>query len=342
MLYLFCGENSFGAHEELGRLKERYLPPDLADLNLAKVDGAKATADEVIQLCEAMPFLAEKRLVIIEGLANRLSRRKAGEKASVSTEKTAEVTNEEAAWKILEYIGQTPPFTIVVCLEETSLKKDHPLYKAAVKHGEIKEFKPLEAIDLQRWIADEGKRRKVRVASDAAEELAAFVGSDLYLLSQELDKLATYVGDQGEITRQHVHLLTRNADESDVFDFVDQLGQRNGGAALVALRRLLDFGTHPSQLLVMVARQFRLLLQVKERAQQHLSSSEVASALSLQPWLANKLTRQAQMFALQDLERIYQEIVRIDNEVKLGRSEPQTALDLFVAEVCYRRASKPI
>lgn len=340
MFYLLCGENSFGAREELTRLKEHHLPPDFVDLNLTKLDGAKATLDEIVQFCEAMPFLAEKRLVVVEGLANRVTRRKPAEKTSSPVEKPPEGEGEQDGRKILDYLGQVPPFTILICLEETALKKDHPLYKAALKHGEVKEFKPLEAADLHRWIADEGKKRQVRVAAEAAEELAAFVGRDLNLLSQELDKLATYVNHQGEITRQHVHLLCRNADESDVFAFVDQLGLRNGGAALLALRRLLDLGSHPSQLLVMIARQLRLLLEVKELTMQRHSADEIASILSLQPWLANKLARQAQVFTLPDLERIYQELVRVDNEVKVGQAEPQTALDLFVAEVCYRRAGR--
>jgi DNA polymerase III subunit delta len=108
----------------------------------------------------------------------------------------------------------------------------------------------------------------------------------------------------------------------------------------MTLRRLIDFGTHPAQLMAMVSRQFRLLIQVKELSQLRHSTVEVAAALSLQNWQVDRLARQAQMFSMPELERLYQRMVRTDSEVKVGRTDGQLALELLTAEVC-QRAARP-
>src|SRR6185312_10233720 len=74
MIHLLYGPDEFARSEALAVLKAQ-VPPDLAELNLSVLDGKKLKLDTLIGSCEAFPFIAERRLVIVHDL---LKHQKAG------------------------------------------------------------------------------------------------------------------------------------------------------------------------------------------------------------------------------------------------------------------------
>src|SRR5919108_3400606 len=74
MLYLLYGPDEFARSEALAQIKAS-LPPDLADLNMSVLEGRKLKLDTLIAACEAFPFIADRRLVIVQDL---LKHQKAG------------------------------------------------------------------------------------------------------------------------------------------------------------------------------------------------------------------------------------------------------------------------
>jgi len=97
------------------------------------------------------------------------------------------------------------------------------------------------------------------------------------------------------------------------------------------LRRLLDTGEHPLGLLAMIARQFRLLIQVKELKAEGATPPDVAKRLGIHPFPARKLTNQATHFTAAQLEAVYRHLLDTDVAIKSGEIEAEVALDLLVA-----------
>ena len=65
--YVFHGADEFTRAETLADFKRRLGPPDTVDLNTTLLDGARLTLAELRHACDTVPFLAEKRLVIVQG-----------------------------------------------------------------------------------------------------------------------------------------------------------------------------------------------------------------------------------------------------------------------------------
>ncbi len=322
--YVLHGEDEFTRSETLADFKRRLGGPNAVELNTTVMDGRKLTLGELHHTCDAVPFLADKRLVIVEGLLSRLTPRK-GQALSAA--------NQELLDALTDYLPHLPPTTRLVMVEDAPLCSDHPILKLAKRHqrGYAKQFEQPDSGSLPGWIKRQARKHGGDIDPQAAHHLAAVVGADLRLLDQEILKLVTYSGGERTITKADVEDLVPYTQDAVIFDLVDALGRRDGRTAAETLHHLIDEGEHPLGLLGMIIRQFRLLNQVKALKADGASPSDVARTLSIHPFPARKLYNQATHFTAAQLEKVYRHLSDTDVAIKTGRIDAEVALDLLVA-----------
>jgi DNA polymerase-3 subunit delta len=327
MFYLFHGEDEYRRSLQLATMKAKLGDPVTVALNTTELNGRRLTLDELISVCDAMPFLAEKRLVIVYNLAARFERKKG------TAEDDAE---QDPAFleQFEEYVNSLPESTRLVLVEDGKIKEANRIYKIVTKsdQGHLHEFAPLDPGELSRWIPEHVEEKGGRIERAAVNALAAFVGSDLRLLDQEIDKLLTYAGPERAVTEQDVRLLVSYA-QANIFDMVDALGKRDTRRAMELMEQLLESGEHPLYLLRMIVRQFRILIQIKELLAKGTPVKDIQGLLRLHPYVVKKTTGQAANFSILQLEVIFKQLHEVDAAVKSGEMEPALALNLFVTEV---------
>jgi len=322
--YVFHGTDEFSRAETLANFKRKLGPSDTVNLNTTVLDGRSLTLAELHHACDAIPFLAEKRLVIVTGLLTKLTPRK-GQKLSPA--------QSDVLTSLTDYLPLLPKTTRLVFIEERPLPKRHPIVQLAQDEevGYVKRFDPPDDRALPRWIKGRVNKHGGEIEPQAIQQLAAVVGNDLRLLDQEIRKLVTYTNGERAITKADVDTLVPYAQAAIVFDLVDALGQRDGRTAAQTLHRLLDAGEHPLGLLAMIVRQFRLLIQVKELKAARASTRDIAGVLKLHPFPTKKLYNQAIHFTAEQLETVYRHLLDTDVAIKSGKIEAEVALDLLVA-----------
>jgi DNA polymerase-3 subunit delta len=321
--YVFHGADEFTRAETLADFKRKLGPPDTVDLNTTGLDGANVTLAELRHACDAIPFLAEKRLVVVEGLLTRLAPRK----------DRGFPAHKEYLDALADYLPHLPATTRLVFVEQKPLATGHPILQLAQQEeqGYVKRFDPPDAKALPRWVEKRVRKHGGEIEPPAAQQLATVVGADLRLLDQEIVKLVTYTDAKQPITRVDVDAVVPYAQAAVIFDLVDALGRRDGRTAAQTLHRLLDAGEHPLGLLAMIVRQFRLLIQVKELKAEGADPREIAQALNLHPFPARKLHSQATHFTAAQLEVVYRRLLDADVAIKSGEIEAEVALGLLVA-----------
>jgi DNA polymerase-3 subunit delta len=223
-----------------------------------------------------------------------------------------------------------PETTILVVLVEEALEASNPLLKAAEKYGKIVQSTLPKGSALEQWINKRARNAGVKITPEATSLLANFIGNNLRLLANELDKLATYVGKGATINVDDVRQLSAQVQEARIFDLTDALAQRNRKQALNLLHDLLSDGEPPLKLLSIITTQVRTLLLVKELAQKGMRGAQVASTLGMAPFIADKALRQVHNFTPAQLEGAYRQLLSTDAGLKRSRLTPEMALDLLV------------
>jgi len=317
-------------------MKARLGDPALASLNTTLLEDDKLTLGALQNACDTLPFLAEKRLVIVRNLLGRFEPPRkegsAGEGAETLRPK-ANKGDQELAEALRDYLPRVPPTTALVFLEDRFSPENpfFPLIKA-LPHF-LKEFSPPQGQELHRWIREQVEDEGGQISPKAVVALAAFVGPNLQALSLEISKLVSYTGGTRPIQEADVHLLVSAVQEATIFQLVDAVAARNRRRSLEVLHLLLNRGVNANYILVMITRQIRILLEVKELAASGATAAQMQGKLGLHPFVIQKAQDQARAFTVERLEEIYRRLLALDAAIKQGRTEPETALDILVTEL---------
>jgi DNA polymerase III subunit delta len=314
MFYIFHGDNEHAQREELAKKQAEFGDPAMLSLNTTQFE-ANVSLTQLRQACDAMPFLADKRLVIVHNLLSG----------------KADYVKELAA-----YLPQMPETTRLFFLESSKLLATHKLVKLAESNdrGHVKLFERPKGAELEQWARQRVQSKGGKISPRALNALVINVGNDLQLLDNEIEKLVLYrMVDGRPIELEDVTLLCPHLAEANIFELVDALGQMNGRTAARLLQQKINEGAEPFALFAMFIRQFRLLIQVKELADQGEKPPAIAKTLRLHNFVAGKLHQQSQRFSMSQLEQIYARLLEIDVGIKTGRTEINTALELFTAGV---------
>jgi len=344
MFYLLYGDDEFTNHEHLKKLRHE---GNFA-YNEDTYNGAETDLVTITTTCSTYPFLAEQRLVVVEGLPKKRRSEEsavqapAGTAAGEAASRGGKTRKGKKAGKggapsragfekaLAECIPSLPDTTVLVVLVDEVLDAASPLLKAAKAHGTVIQSTLPKGAALESWIAKRAKSTGVTIRPDAAAMLANFIGSQLRLLANELDKLAMYAGESAVITVDDVRKLSAQVQEARVFDLTDALAQRNRKQALDILHDLLADGEAPLRLISTITSQVRSLLLVKELSQKGMRAAEIASTAGLSPFVAEKALRQVGKFTVSQLENSYRQLLAADASLKRSRMTPEMALDLLV------------
>lgn len=319
--YVLHGTDEFSRRAQVDAMRASMGDPATADLNLTVLDGKSVSAAEVLSAARSMPFLSDKRLVIVEGMIEWLSRRNAGKAAKADLA------------LLVDGLASLPESTRLVFVENVALSERNAVLKAAksVAGGFHKLFEPPR--NPTRWITTQASEvYDAEIETPAAMALAEVIGSDLRAADSELAKLAAYVNGARPITERDVALLTSYVAEADIFQMVDALGRRDGKTALRLLHRLLENGD-PLQLYGMIVRQFRLLILAREHLNGGGTPKQIGKAIGVHPFVGEKLAGQVRSFSLDQLETIYHALLDTDIAIKTGKVDGVLALDLLIAGI---------
>ncbi len=343
-VYLLYGDEEYLQEKVLAVFKEEILTAGMAAFNLDEVEGEKCSPANLTDLANTLPVFAEKRLVIVKDFpALRTRNNKENgevETAAENKEEDHEEAQEKAEEKtrefdkdenkvLMQYLEKPSLSTCLVFWQKGKVKKTTKLYKAIVAAGQACEIGPLQGADLSKWLVLEAKGMGKKLESQALEYIMINCGNLLRNLHNELEKVALFTGNANTITLADVKKIAIVSSEGNVFNLVDGIGLGKGEEALNELRNLLTNGEPPARILYMIARQFRLLLQVKEAAQKGLSEKEISVEYKLHSFVTGKILRQARKFSYGQLEKSLELILASDLGIKTGL-KPDLTLERLV------------
>jgi DNA polymerase-3 subunit delta len=252
---------------------------------------------------------------------------------------SSKYNNPQVRKKFLEFIANTPETARLVLYESVEPKEaeKHWLVKWAEKNDKLvqaRAFMLPRLKDMAGWIVNETKNQGGKIEHRAADMLKDMAGVDTRQAGMEISKLLAYVNWARPINSQDVEAVCVVTSEQSVFDFVDALANGNGKSAQHLLHRLLETEDEFS-LWGMVVRQFRLLIQAREILDGRGNKDDVARALGIHPFVAEKATQQAARFSIESLEAIYHRLLSIDEGVKTSQITLNLAMDTLVVELTH-------
>lgn len=345
--YILHGDDSISRDAALTWMREA-MGED-GDLNRSEFDGAQTPVAEVLAAVKSLPFLAEKRLVIVKGLISHITRRGAGKTGKAATD------------RLIDELPSLPKFARLVFYESEPLDESNKLLKAAqnMENGNIRCYRAPD--HLRDWLRTRAREYGAEISPRAVAAISDLLSYDehsrnargknagrrreamreralaLLAADNELSKLADFVNGRAPISEEDVAALTPYVPEANVFEMVDALANGDGARALELTHRSLlqNPGDSGFGLFGMIVRQFRLLSMTRDHIDRGGGAQvlTIAKAIGSSPFVAGKLATQSRRFSAGQLDAILKRLQRYDQEMKTGRIEPRLALELLVTSL---------
>ncbi len=329
LLYILHGEDDFSLTRSLEEIKKGLGDQSLLAANTTALEGQQLSLDQLKAVGETVPFLAEKRLVIIQGLLGRFE----PQLKSRRQKKTASPTEQNRQDKAFaDYLSKLPDSTVLVLIDGR-IRSTNPLLKQLSARAKVRSFPMLKEPQLRQWIEKEVSVQGATMSPEAVDLLARLVGGNLWVMTNEINKLALFASGR-RIEVDDVKAVVSSAQEANVFAMVDAILDFKAGVAEQLLEQLLNRGASPAYLLAMLSRQARLIVRARELRRQRQSEAEIQNRLGLASFALRKTLEQAQRYSLERLKQVYGKLLQADLSIKTGKYDGELALNLLIAELC--------
>jgi DNA polymerase-3 subunit delta len=188
------------------------------------------------------------------------------------------------------YLSDPSPNSVVIFVAD-ELNGVRKMSKLLKEKSAAVEFAPLDDRELAEWAQDQITKAGAVVDAATLRYLVGRVGPDLRLLTNEINKLTAAALPGKTITIDLIDVLVPHSRELSNFDLTDHLVAGKKTLAISSLRKMLDDGVEPLQLLGLISYNYRRLLMAKEMMSRGVDRREVAGVVKLryndqEPFLA--------------------------------------------------------
>ncbi len=297
MITTLTGSNSYALKSELDRRVAEFLKEN-GDMALERVDGQEAEFPRLTESLQSLPFLASKKLVVL---------REPGVHKQFAEQ--------------FEDLLPTIPETTDVIIVESKLDKRTQYYKALKKLTDFKEFSELDNQQLAKWLAETTRAEGGSLSFSDANYLIERVGTDQYLLHNELAKLLQY---DSAVSRKTIDLLTEPSPQSTIFELIDAAFAGKTKRAVELYEDQRKQKVEPIQIIAMMAWQLHTMALIKAAGKR--PADEIAREAHLNPFVVRKNLPLVNRMTLAELKDLVSRVLELDIKLKSQTIDADDAL----------------
>ena len=327
-IFVFHGPEEYVKDRALEALKARLVPPELEPLNFLLLENEHANAAEIRRAVETLPFMTEKRLVVVRDYPPvAKGARGSGLDAKQETAELELLTRSFPDTACLVFLMRAEPDTVKAA------------WKQLVKSADIVAFERLGEDELAAQLAKIAKRYDCTITREAARFMIGYCGTDLEQLNHEMEKACAHAGAGRAVGRDSIEAVCIQTQESKIFQVIDSLFAGQGAHAMMKLRALTGENDGGMAMLSLIERQARLLAAAKA-AGRGVQARQLAPLLGAPPFAVEAAARQAGRWAKEELADIIKLCVSADTGVKQGLLGEQTAVEQVAMRVLFMASAR--
>lgn len=306
--YLLFGEEAYLKHQYKEKLLND-LNPDGDTMNFSRYEGKGVDVKQLIDLCETMPFFAERRIILLED--------------------TGFFKNK--CEELADYMKSLPDYLVLV-FSESEVDKRSRMYKAVKSGGRVTEFAKQDEKTLMRWAAGILGKEGRKITQRDMELFLTKTGTDMGNIRMELEKLITYTEGQDIVSAEDIEAVCVTQTTNKIFDMVRAVTEKNQKRALELYYDLLTLKEPPMRILFLLAKQFRQLLLTKKMSGEGASQNEIATRLGVPSFVVRNISACARSYTVEELEQAVEDFVDAEEAVKTGRLGDVLSVELLIVK----------
>jgi DNA polymerase-3 subunit delta len=313
-VFFLYGGDEHRKREAVQALVEVHLDQDTRDFNLDVVQASDVSVDDLARILATPPMMAERRVVVVRG--------------------TEAFAGAARSRDLILGLVENPPSDLALILSARIPERSKAkFYQTLIKRAQSVEFAMIAPEDVPGWLMEEVTVRfRTVMEPDAARALGQAIGTDLGILSQEIEKLNAVAGEEGRITLEHVRAAGIVLPKQDRWRWFDLVGLRRFREAVTGVRVLLNQGESGVGLTVGLSThllRIGLVVESGPRAVEEVLPPH-------QRWLSRQISVQAGGWSADEIRSAVLGLLRVDRLLKASSLSDEHHLEEWLLTLMSR------
>lgn len=319
---IIYGDETYLIDNAVKSIIGKYIEESVKEINYTIYENIQDNFSEFSASVKTFPFMSEKKVIIVYNCDFLTST------GSINKQ------NEDSLIKLINERIETTIVLFVLKNKKPDTRKK--IVKAMKDKNNIYEITKLEEGELTNWITNRFKSNQLKISASNSNYIAINCGYldyesviDLYDVSNEVDKIASYAIDNGEVSRQDIDDLMIKSMDSNIFKLVDYICEKEKKKANLMLEDMLENGVAEQYIIHMIARQYRLVFQYQVLSKKGYTINQIIETMKIKKFIATKLSNIAKSLTIEKTENILKRLLEIDRKIKVGEIDKTVGLELI-------------
>lgn len=336
-MYLFYGEEHYLIDYTLDVVKSIYIDKAFEPLNYTVMEGKETDFEAILNACETLPFMSDKKIIVIKDHPLFKSKK---EMSNGIENKSSDSYQE----KLIKYLDELESYLCLIFIEKTTnIRKSNRLYKKITNVGDAIQFKKLRGQDLNQWVENSFKKRNKNISKSDINyfiNYSAYFDSKhektLYDLENEIVKISNYLKSDKNVDRTTLELVMTKPLDMNVFNLLNSISKKDGKNAMILFNEMYMSNQPVLFILHMIIRQVRNMLNYKVLRAKGYTEGDIYDKMKLSRYEYKKVSQQSNNFTMSQLKNAMDYCLKADRDIKLSYVEDRLALEILIANLCYK------
>lgn len=316
LIYLFTGTSEIFIKNRMNRIIQSF---NKYEYTIIKYDMETTSLSTVLSDAITVPFLEELKIIIL--------------KNPKFLTKSATCTKDEIK-AMLKYLKNPCDSTLLIIdATNTVINQSNEIYKMLKNVARIIDYPDPEEIELKGWIVRSFDANGIDIKDDALTLLLEYIGDDQARLSQEIDKLSSYVGKGGTIRKEDIKLLVPKNINNEIYLLIKAIINHDLALTNQIYDNLITHTKDSLTIFSLISNKFKELLSTYRLLKYGYSQSDIAKFYNVSTGKAYYIVQEARAFKLSDLEFYIDKLAELDYQIKSGKLDKTIGLELLLLKL---------
>ncbi len=322
-IYLFTGTSEIFIKNRMNRIIQGF---DKLETSIIKYDMDQSTLSQVLEDAITIPFLEDLKIIIL--------------KNPKFLTKNTDTTKKDIK-SFIKYL-KNPSETTVLIIDATNtqIHQANDIYKVLRNVARIIDYPDPEEIEIKGWIVRSFNTNNIEIKDDALNLLMEYIGDDQPRLSQEIDKLSSYVGRGGTVRTSHIIDLVPKNINKEIYNLIKAVVAHDVNKTYSIYETLANNTKDTLGIIAMISNKFRELLSIYKLLKFGYSQSDIAKFYNVSSGKAYYMVQEAKSFNQGDLEYYIEKIAELDYQIKSGQIDKTIGLELLLLKLPTNQSEK--
>ena len=337
--YLLYGEDVDALDEGLQAIRHAYIGSHSSGVSESVLSGFEHGIDKVMDLVSSPSLFAATQFVVVRHAEAMFPKGTGSKKSSTakpkkSAKKSSPTTELD---RFITYLTSPMPGTILVMVYEGKPDMRMKYVKAFDNAGQAYGFfPPRNEREAYYWLKSQITKDGLRATDSVLRTLVDECGTDTTQLRQNVQKLALYLGENGQdITMEAVESVVIHTKIHTIYALQDAVSEGNLSEAISHLRNILRQKDYDAvRVLVWLQIRLKQLYAMAELAGKRYSPQDIVRMVDAKPWLADKLMGYVGRKPLRIWAAAVHELYLADRGVKSSPLPADAIVEQAIIRIC--------